>query len=136
MSNVKAKYLKDEDNNIFSPITSAKSVIGLQGKSISDFVGTQSRDNGYCYLSNGLLLHWGRMDSGKFSYDAASLNYTFTINYASNCRYKVFQLGVASFEYPAGQDVVGISYSDNNSIRLFSKVKVSGFYVNYIVIGY
>lgn len=76
---VQAKYLKDENNNVFSPITSTQSVIGLQGNSIADFVGSQSQSNGYCYLHNGLLIHY---------------------------------------------------------VRLFSNVRVQGFFINFIVIGY
>lgn len=43
---------------------------------------------------------------------------------------------MACFEYGAGSDTVGISASNNNWVRLFSNVRVQGFFINFIVIGY
>lgn len=56
--------------------------------------------------------------------------------YKENCRYKVFNMLMACFEYGAGSDTVGISASNNNWVRLFSNVRVQGFFINFIVIGY
>ena len=136
---IKAKQSVGVVATVVDNLTSTSAMNALsanQGKilneKIVDFNGIKE-GNGYTILPNGLKLFWGQEDSSTFEDDTTSGKYKKTVTLRVSCT--TFVRAVASFQYDAGVDSVGISSNTLSSVTLYSNVRVSGFKVNWFAIG-
>lgn len=101
---------------------------------MTDYVGTQNSDSGYCELPNGLKLCWGKENTNSF--ESYSGNGAYRKLVTLPITYESFYFPIVCNQYAYGLDVVNIlSTPSLNQLYLGSRVKVGSFYANWLTIG-
>lgn len=123
ISNVKAKYAKDENNEIFSPITSAKSVITPQGGDLDPglIMTSISGDPEFTFLKDWVkyYLPYNNQDDKVGDYFTLSGS-TITINKDIKC-IRISAQCVFWGDYNAPEVVLGILVTDSSGREMSNR---------------